>query len=78
MPARAEENEIYVVYATRVGSEGEFEYCGLSCVTGPDGIDLTRARAGKEIIFADLSKDQLSQVQKSLSHIKDRRTDLYS
>ena len=78
VPARAEENEIYVAYANRVGSEGEFEYCGLSCVTGPDGIDLTRAGAGKEIIFADLSKDHLSQVRKSLSHLKDRRTDLYS
>ncbi|KAG1648307.1 Hydrolase in pqqF 5'region [Nymphon striatum] len=77
VPARAEENEIYVAYANRVGAEGAFEYCGLSCVTGPDGVDLARAGKREEMIFADLSKDHLSQVRKSLSHIKDRRTDLY-
>ena len=32
----------------------------------------------EEMIFADLSKEDLSQVRKSLSHIQDRRTDLYS
>lgn len=78
VPARAEENEIYVAYANRVGSEGAFTYCGLSCVTGPDGIDLARAGHDEEMIFADLSKEDLSQVRKSLSHIQDRRTDLYS
>jgi predicted amidohydrolase len=78
VPARAEENEIYVAYANRVGSEGAFTYCGLSCVTGPDGLDLARAGTGEEIIFADLSKDVLSKVRMSLSHIQDRRTDLYS
>ncbi|AKS46130.1 Predicted amidohydrolase [Octadecabacter temperatus] len=78
VPSRAEENEIYVAYANRVGGEGAFEYCGLSCVTGPDGIDLARAAGGEEMIFADLSKDNLIRVRKSLSHINDRRTDLYS
>lgn len=77
VPARAEENEIYVAYANRVGVEGMFEYCGLSCITGPDGIDLARAGGGEELIFADLSKDHLSQVRKSLSHLNDRREDLY-
>lgn len=77
VPARAEENEIYVAYANRVGHEGAFEYCGLSCVTGPDGVDLARAGDSEEMIFADLSKDHLAQVRKSLSHINDRRSDLY-
>ncbi|MFT5061222.1 MAG: putative amidohydrolase [Gammaproteobacteria bacterium] len=78
VPARAEENEVYVAYANRVGVEGAFEYCGLSCVTGPDGIDLARAGNGEEMLFADLSHGHLSQVRESLSHINDRRTDLYS
>lgn len=77
VPARAEENEIYVAYANRVGVEGRFEYCGLSCVTGPDGIDVVRAGDGEEMIFADLSKDHLARVRKSLSHLKDRRPDIY-
>lgn len=78
VPARAEENEIYVAYANRVGSEGAFDYCGLSCVVGPDGIDLARATDSEEMIFADLSKETLANVRKTISHLEDRRPDLYS
>lgn len=78
VPTRAEENEIYVAYANRVGVEGAFEYCGLSCVTGPDGIDVARGGSDDEMIFADLSKDEIARVRKSLSHLKDLRNDLYS
>ena len=79
VPARAEENEIYIAYANRVGVEGPFEYCGLSCVIGPDGVDI--ARAGEalqdEMIFAEISKEELKNVRKSISHLNDRRSDLY-
>ena len=78
VPTRAEENEIFVAYANRVGVEGAFEYCGLSCVTGPDGIDIARAGSGEELIFVELSKDAIARVRKSLSHLHDRRSDLYS
>jgi predicted amidohydrolase len=77
VPTRAEENEIYVAYANRVGVEGAFEYCGLSCVSGPDGTDVARAGSSEEMIFADISKDKVAQVRNSLSHLKDRRSDLY-
>lgn len=77
VPARAEENEIYVAYANRVGIEGAFEYCGLSCVTGPDGVDVVRAGQSEEMIFAHISKDVITRVRNSLSHLKDRRSDLY-
>ncbi len=77
VPARAEENEIYIAYANRVGTEGAFEYCGLSCVTGPDGVDLARADKNEEMIFAELSKDHLLEVRHVLSHLSDRRPDLY-
>ena len=77
VPTRAEENEIYVAYANRVGVEGAFEYCGLSCVSGPDGTDVARAGSSEEMIFADISKDKVARVRKSLSHLKDRRSDLY-
>ena len=77
VPARAEENEIFVAYANRAGVEGTFEYCGLSCVTGPDGIDMARACDSEEMIFADLSKDHLARARNSLSHLNDRRPDIY-
>jgi len=78
VPSRAEENEIYVAYANRVGMEGAFEYCGLSCVIGPDGNEVARAGPSQEMIFADISKDDIARIRSSVSHLKDRRSDLYS
>jgi len=43
VPARAYENEIYLAYVNRCAVEGNLEYCGLSCVIGPDGDDIVRA-----------------------------------
>lgn len=77
VPARAEENEVYVAYANYCGAEGVFTYCGLSCVCGPDGVDLARAGSGEEMIFADLSKPHLAAIRASLTHLADRRPELY-
>jgi predicted amidohydrolase len=77
VPARAEENEIYVAYANYCGAEGEFTYCGLSCVCGPDGADLARAGSGEEMIFADLSKQHLAAIRANSTHLADRRPELY-
>ena len=47
VPARAYENQVFLAYADRCGSEGELSYCGLSCVIAPDGSDLARAGRGR-------------------------------
>lgn len=78
VPARAEENEVFVAYANYVGSEGRFDYCGLSCIVGPDGEDLARAGTGEEIIFADLTRDQLARVRSASTHLRDLRPELYA
>jgi predicted amidohydrolase len=36
VPARAFENQLYVGYANYCGSEGQIEYCGLSCIASPE------------------------------------------
>jgi len=77
VPARAEENEVYVAYANYCGTEGEFTYCGLSCVCGPDGADLARAGGGEEMIFADLNKRHLAATRAISTHLADRRPELY-
>ena len=68
VPARAEENEIYVAYANRVGREGAFEYCGLSCVVGPDGNDAARASPNEEMIIADISKNNYANTKLAIPH----------
>ncbi len=78
VPTRAEENEVFVAYANYVGSEGEFDYVGLSCVCGPDGADLARAGTGEEMIVADLDRDRLDSVRRISTHLSDRRPSLYT
>jgi predicted amidohydrolase len=77
VPARAYENQLFVAYVDRCGSEGPFDYCGLSCVVGPDGADLARAGRGEELIFADLDRQVLEQSRKINTHLSDRRPELY-
>ena len=78
VPARSEENGVYVAYANYCGADAAFDYCGLSCLTGPDGQDIARAGRGPELITADLSKDALAQARQAATYLADRRGDLYT
>ncbi len=77
IPARAVENQVFVAYANRCGREGELAYCGLSCVVGPDGIDLARAGPGEELILADLDPARLEALRGQIPYLADRRPELY-
>jgi predicted amidohydrolase len=78
VPTRAEENGVYVAYANYCGSEGDFDYCGLSCICGPDGEDVARAAHEETLLFGDLSKRRLADVREQIGYLRDRRADLYS
>jgi predicted amidohydrolase len=77
VPARAEENGVYVAYCNYVGREASFDYCGLSCIVGPDGADLDRAGAAPALIVADLSKERLETAREAARYLSDRRPELY-
>jgi len=77
VPARAYENQVFLAYADRCGSEGELSYCGLSCVIAPDGSDLARAGRTESLIVADLDIDRLAQSRRLNTHLADRRAELY-
>jgi predicted amidohydrolase len=78
IPARAFENQLFVAYANRCGREAPFDYCGLSCVVGPDGADLARAGRGEELIFADLDGSLLQRSREMNAYLSDRRPELYA
>ncbi|MEO1318400.1 MAG: carbon-nitrogen hydrolase family protein, partial [Pseudomonadota bacterium] len=77
VPARAEENGLAIAYANYVGREGPFDYCGLSCVAGPDGED--RARAGEDptLLHATLDRAHLAEIRKRTPYLTDLRRDLF-
>lgn len=78
VPARAEENALYIAYCNYIGSEGNFTYNGQSSVCGPDGQDLARADAqNDQLIFATLDRTQLEKSRKLQNYLSDRRPDLY-
>jgi predicted amidohydrolase len=77
VPARAEENGVYVAYANHVGPEGPFDYCGRSCISGPDGADLARAEASPGLLVAELSMERLAAARANAAYLADRRPELY-
>ncbi len=78
VPARAEENAVYVAYANYCGGEAEFDYVGLSCICAPTGDELARAGDGEEMLFADLDRAALERARALATHLADRRPDLYA
>lgn len=77
VPARAEENTVFVAYANYVGREGGLAYCGLSCVVAPDGGDLARAGTEETLLVADLDRARLDAARSQLTYLRDRRPGLY-
>ena len=78
VPARAYESQVFVAYANRTGTEGDFDYCGASCVIAPDGTELARAGRGEELLVADVDPAVLTASRSVNTHLADRRPELYS
>ncbi|SET11169.1 carbon-nitrogen hydrolase family protein [Geodermatophilus poikilotrophus] len=77
VPARAYESQVFLAYANRTGAEGEFVYCGASCVIVPDGTELARAGRGEELLVADVDPAVLTASRRVNTHLADRRPELY-
>lgn len=87
VPVRAFENQLYVAYVNRTGPEGEsegegasasaFEFVGLSCLAGPDGITRARAGRGDELLFGDVDPELLRASRAANPYLSDRRPGLY-
>jgi predicted amidohydrolase len=78
VPARAFENQVYVAYSGMCGSEAGLEYCGLSCIVGPDGQDLARAGTGPALLLADIDLSAISRSRKENPYLIDRNPGLYA
>ncbi|MFJ8334156.1 carbon-nitrogen hydrolase family protein [Streptomyces sp. NPDC094437] len=77
IPVRAFENQLYVAYVNRVGTEGEFEFVGLSVLAGPDGVARTRAGRAEELLVADVDPALLAASRAANPYLADRRPGLY-
>ena len=77
VPARAYESQVFVAYTNRTGAEGEFVYCGASCVIAPDGTELARAGRGEALLLADVDPAVLTASRRVNTHLADRHPELY-
>ncbi|MGW7793576.1 carbon-nitrogen hydrolase family protein, partial [Streptomyces tricolor] len=77
IPVRAFENQMYVAYVNRVGTEGEFEFVGLSVLAGPDGVARTRAGRAEQLVLADADPAFLAASRENNPYLADRRPGLY-
>jgi predicted amidohydrolase len=77
VPTRAWESQLYVAYVNRHGAEGDFEFVGLSCLAGPDGIARARAGRGEELLLADADPEPLRASRAANPYLADRRPELY-
>ncbi|QIE46491.1 carbon-nitrogen hydrolase family protein [Pseudohalocynthiibacter aestuariivivens] len=75
VPARAEENGIAIAYANYIGEEGDFIYCGRSCIVDPGGRDLARALPHDPVLIMAELPDRRAHEG---AHLADRRPDLYA
>ncbi len=73
IPARAFENGVYMLYANHGGTEGAVRFLGASCIVGPDGRDLARARSDETVIAADLDTQAVAKAQARLPYHVDLR-----
>ena len=82
LPARAFENQIYIAYANRCGTEGEgageLSFTGLSCLAAPDGTVRARAGTGEDLITADVDPALLRASRAANPYLRDRRPELYA
>lgn len=77
VPARAEENTLFLAYANYCGQEQDIDYCGLSCICNPQGENLAQADNNSQLLLVDLPHRQLFHTRQQLTYLKDRRPELY-
>jgi 5-aminopentanamidase len=77
IPARALENQLFIAYINRTGTENELTYAGKSCVAGPDGKVLSSAGDSTKLLFADLDQSAIQRERSKFSYLQERRFDCY-
>lgn len=76
--ARALENQCFVVYCNRIGSNEKYEYRGQSAVVGPDGKIIAEIEENIESVqIVDLSLEDINTSTSVFNYLADRRPELY-
>ncbi len=78
LKARAIENQVYVMGANRVGTDGGCTFCGSSAIVDPYGLNgATAAPDRSQLLVAEIDRETLDWSRSRLPVLKDRRPELY-
>jgi predicted amidohydrolase len=75
--ARATENELFVAACNRVGSDGQTEFPGRSCVVDPWGNVLVEGDDRSRLLVAQVDLKEMRKARRYLTVYEDRRPDAY-
>ncbi len=77
--ARAIDNQVFVVAANRIGSDGPLTFCGNSCVIDPSGCVIAcLGETTPGVADAEIELGEVERVRRSITSLSDRRPDVYS
>ncbi|PWT97417.1 MAG: carbon-nitrogen hydrolase [Candidatus Melainabacteria bacterium] len=78
LTARAIENQVFMIGANRVGTDGEVTFAGTSTIIDPYGTILSSASAIHEgLISAEIGSELVEQIRSQFKVHEDRRPSLY-
>lgn len=77
VPARAMENQLFIVYADMCGQENGLGYEGRSVIAAPDGEYLARAGQDETLLFARINPGAYAVTDAETPYLTDRRPELY-
>ena len=72
IPTRAFENGALLAYANSAGTERGMAFLGKSVIAAPDGVELARAGALPELLFAKIDPERVRAAQARLPYLQDR------
>jgi predicted amidohydrolase len=73
LPARAVENQQFVVGVNRVGGGGGLDYTGGTAIWSPLGERLAFGEDREGLVFADIDPEEALRVRKTMPFLEDRR-----
>lgn len=75
---RAIENQLYMVCANRVGSDGRMNFCGASCLIDPWGESVAPLlELEEDLIVGTITKEVIQKTRDFMHVFNHRRADLY-
>jgi predicted amidohydrolase len=77
VPARAAENQVFVAYCNRVGSETSLTYVGRSCLAGPAGERVAAGPAEETLLVAEADPAAIARARARHDYLAERRPGLY-